>query len=702
MLVSEVRVQNYKSIQDSGWVNLEENITTLLGRNESGKTSFLQAISSFSDSEEYDSEDMCIYTGHSADDRVPIVSIRFMVEESDTDGEDVIDIDIFTGSIEIGDCISVTKFSNGDKEITSHDMEPTTEDEESIEQLFSELRSTHREILEDMNSRISSLSSQYGGNFRNHANNQLTQQINESQSVNFETLSDLSESANSVLKVLNETPEQNDEITEFKKEYENNLESNIASIDDVMDLQAEIRQHHNKRREFFDILPLIIYYEEVDIIEDEINVSSVTSDKHETFRNLLDIVGVDPSEIEQMNNVERLQRLDEAEGEIQGKVNKLWDQKTVSVEINYVEDSFIVLIKDEELPERSVRESEDVQNAIVDRGLIRPSGRSKGFQWFFSFYINLNAVTQKSADENTIVLLDDPAVYLHPKGKKNWLTAIEDLAENNQIVYSSHSPFLIRKEYPSRIRLVEDQKERGTQVNQDFHTSDSMTLEPLRNALGIGLGDSPFVSKRKILVEGITDYYIIIGLADYFREYLNEDILNWEEVTVMPTNGGNSMVRAAKWVASEEFSYALLLDNDQKGKQVERDIRNHHPEIDLDRVFLLSKDDSRQDYQIEIEDLFCPTFYIDCLNKAYSTKFEGFEEVTINQTGDVWEISEVEYKGRKITSKINEVFDRRDDGELDKVLVSNEIRDRLMSGREIQESDVKFFREILGRLRNVT
>lgn len=403
-----------------------------------------------------------------------------------------------------------------------------------------------------------------------------------------------------------------------------------------------------------------------------------------------------------MDSIERIQRLDKAQGEIQGKVNQLWDQKSVAVKIRYAENKFIVLIKDEELLKNDSDRDRLPKNTTVNRDLIRPSGRSKGFQWFFSFYINLNAVTQEAPDENTLILLDDPAVYLHPKGKKNWLTAIEEISSDNQVAYSSHSPFLIRKEYPARIRIVEDQKDNATQITRSFHGTDAMTLEPLRNALGIGLGDSLFVSKRKILVEGITDYYILIGIANYFQEHLNEDILNWDEITVMPTNGGNNMIQAAKWVASEDFSYALLLDNDQKGKEVERKIQNQHQEIDPDRVFLLSKEDGGNDYQIEIEDLFKPEFYIDCLNTSYKSKFDDFHEVNITQSGDSWDLSGVEYNGRKITSKINEVFTDRDEGELDKVLVANEIRSRLNSGRDVQDSDVAYFRETLGDLRNVT
>ena len=43
MKITRARVINYRSIDDSSWVSLED-VTALVGKNESGKTAFLQAI----------------------------------------------------------------------------------------------------------------------------------------------------------------------------------------------------------------------------------------------------------------------------------------------------------------------------------------------------------------------------------------------------------------------------------------------------------------------------------------------------------------------------------------------------------------------------------------------------------------------------------------------------------------------------------
>ena len=43
MKLSQARVVNYRSIDDSSWVKVDD-VTALVGKNESGKTAFLQAI----------------------------------------------------------------------------------------------------------------------------------------------------------------------------------------------------------------------------------------------------------------------------------------------------------------------------------------------------------------------------------------------------------------------------------------------------------------------------------------------------------------------------------------------------------------------------------------------------------------------------------------------------------------------------------
>ena len=675
MEVTEVRVRNYKSIIDSGWVSIESGITTLLGKNESGKTSFLQGIRYFGEDRKIDRKEIHDGAETTSENKFPIVSLKIELNNRDAESISSSDFDL-----EAGDELITTKYSNGTREIA-------TLQGKEVKQLISPEEET-KLLVERFFQEFNNLRSNHGGNFRNHYDNKIKSTANKIRNGNISDPEELLNRLNQLIDGVDGAPEQHKDITIQKSKW----------LDDLTDIRNKLENTIEHGVPPYPI-PNIVYHGEFDTISDSINKSSIESEDHRTFRNLLEIVDLEYEDFENRDIHERNKLLDDAGGTIRGQVNSLWEQKEVDVDIRYADDTFTVGIKDESL---NTSDSNNTVKKRVNRKLKRPSERSKGFQWFFSFYVNLMAETENGNQSNQLILLDDPAVFLHPEGKKNWLSAIEKLSDSAQIIYSSHSPFLIRKEYPNRIRVVEDREDEGTIVTEDYHTSDEMTLEPLRNALGIGLGDSPFVSKRKILVEGISDYEILIGVAHYFQNYIENDILNWSEITVMPTNGGNNMTRAAKWVASEDFSYVLLLDNDQKGKEVSEEIERNHQEIQSERIVFLSKDDNQRDFNIEVEDMFSPEFYIDCLNSAYSDLMDDFEEISIKKVEDGWLISDQEYKGRKIVNRVEEIFDDRGLGDLDKLLVANEIQERLRGGEQVSEEDVSDFKPIFGKITNLT
>ncbi|MBK7307460.1 MAG: ATP-binding protein [Chitinophagaceae bacterium] len=68
--------------------------------------------------------------------------------------------------------------------------------------------------------------------------------------------------------------------------------------------------------------------------------------------------------------------------------------------------------------------------------------RSPGFQYYFAFLVNklyLNLLHEK---RNVIYLLDEPGNNLHPKGAKDLLKTFEEVSTKNQIIYTTHNPFL--------------------------------------------------------------------------------------------------------------------------------------------------------------------------------------------------------------------------------------------------------------------
>lgn len=279
-------------------------------------------------------------------------------------------------------------------------------------------------------------------------------------------------------------------------------------------------------------------------------------------------------------------------------------------------------------------------------------------------------------------------------------------------IYTAHSPYLIQKHHPSRIRAFED-RDQGTEVRTEIFESNSDTLEPLREALGVTLGNSPFISKRTVLVEGPSEYYILTGIANYFEEELNREIVAWSELSIMPVRGAPNMPGKASWLESEDIEYAILLDSDEAGLEVSSTIYDHWPNIEDDRVITLRT--SNEDSNIVIEDMFSPELYIKHFNKVYSEYSkkleEDFQEVSVRREDDSWKIAEYDYTGTRLDSVLTKVLKdqpiaekiREDIGEVElkKRKIAQSIHEELITG-QVDEDDITAFNYLLARLNEAT
>jgi AAA ATPase domain len=141
--------------------------------------------------------------------------------------------------------------------------------------------------------------------------------------------------------------------------------------------------------------------------------------------------------------------------------------------------------------------------------------RSSGFVWFFSFLIWFNEL-KKQHGQNLVILLDEPGLTLHARAQSDLLRYIkEELRPQYQVIYTTHSPFMIDPDNLLSARTVEDvvQKDKvtgeeillGTKVCQDVLSTDADTVSPLQKALDYQLTQTLFVGKNTLLVEGPSD-----------------------------------------------------------------------------------------------------------------------------------------------------------------------------------------------------
>jgi predicted ATPase len=191
--------------------------------------------------------------------------------------------------------------------------------------------------------------------------------------------------------------------------------------------------------------------------------------------------------------------------------------------------------------------------------------RSQGFQWLVSFFVVFFA---EAADKhkNAILLLDEPGMSLHGLKQRDFRGTISRLAESNQTVYSTHSPFLVGPDELDLVRVVEmvDRKV-GTKVHNDVMADDPASLLPLQEALGYDLAQSLFAQQRNLVLEGLTDYWYVDAVAQLLREAKLVD-LN-EKISLVPAGDAGKLVYYATILHAQKLKVAALLDSDAAGDQ---------------------------------------------------------------------------------------------------------------------------------------
>lgn len=191
--------------------------------------------------------------------------------------------------------------------------------------------------------------------------------------------------------------------------------------------------------------------------------------------------------------------------------------------------------------------------------------RSEGFQWLVSFYVVFFAEAMDK-HKNAILLLDEPGMSLHGLKQRDFRQTISKLAEKNQTIYSTHSPFLVGPDELDIVRVVElKDRDEGTKVHTTISSSDPAGLLPLQEALGYDLAQSLFTQQKNLILEGLTDYWYIDATASLLRAS-NIEKLD-EKIALVFANSAGKVVYYATILHSHKLKIAALLDSDASGDQ---------------------------------------------------------------------------------------------------------------------------------------
>ena len=237
--------------------------------------------------------------------------------------------------------------------------------------------------------------------------------------------------------------------------------------------------------------------------------------------------------------------------------------------------------------------------------------RSKGFVWFFSFMVYFSQLKQKEGE--VILLLDEPGLNLHARAQEDFLRVIDErLAPKYQVIYSTHSPFMIPPQHFDRVRTVEDVDGKGTKISSDALKNSRDTVFPIQGALGYDLAQTLFIGKDNLLVEGPSDL-IYLQAMSLVAEDKGHAPLDPRWVAV-PVGGADKLSTFVTLLGANKLNIAVLRDFASNEKQrVDTLVKNGF--LKNEKLVLLSEFNGGKD--ADIEDLFGADFYVELVNQAY-------------------------------------------------------------------------------------
>lgn len=202
------------------------------------------------------------------------------------------------------------------------------------------------------------------------------------------------------------------------------------------------------------------------------------------------------------------------------------------------------------------------------------SERSSGLRYFLSYLIQAQ-IHRPSSGRESILLMDEPDTYLSAEAQQDLMRVFGDLAEPEkgiepiQVVYVTHSPFLLDKNHSERIRVLE--KGTGYDGTRVVPSVSRNHYEPLRSAFGAFVGESAFVGSVNLLVEGASDQIILAGAANLTRARspgILDGTLDLNRMVIVPSGSAQEIgytVFRIRGQGADKPPVVVLLDGDQEG-----------------------------------------------------------------------------------------------------------------------------------------
>ncbi|MPV87286.1 AAA family ATPase [Georgenia ruanii] len=367
-------------------------------------------------------------------------------------------------------------------------------------------------------------------------------------------------------------------------------------------------------------LPHFFYFGEYSVLDGRIDLLRLAQEQpqetgstsDQTARSLLALAETTPQALSSDNYEDRRAELEAVSNDLTEQVFEYWKQNP-SLRVRFDIDRTI-----ENDPQGHARVTKNILDIRVEdtrhHFTNNFSQRSSGFRWFFSF---LAAFTEfESRNDNLVILLDEPGLTLHGRAQADLLRFInERLAAVAPVIYTTHSPFMVETGNLRRIRIVEDQGPKvGSVVSQEALTVDADSLFPLQAALGYDVAQHLFIGSHNLLVEGPSDFLyldlISRHLGNQGRSRLDE------RLRILPA-GSSSNIPAFVALIGRELEVTVLVDSGTEGTN-RLEAAMEAGRIQQNRLIRVG--DIIDAKHADIEDLFTVEDYLPLYNTAFGRR----------------------------------------------------------------------------------
>jgi predicted ATPase len=364
-------------------------------------------------------------------------------------------------------------------------------------------------------------------------------------------------------------------------------------------------------------LPTFVYLDDYGIFRGRANLSQVKerrdqgtlTDEDRTFLAILDEAGLDlEREAEAAtapSKEDRQYDLGDAAATLTRKLAAHWTSRRYELDFRVDGSEFFTFVKSEK-----------------DRALIRLEERSRGFQWFFSFDLMLMHET-RGALQNSVILLDEPGLHLHPQAQRDLLERLACYAEGNTLIYTTHLPFMIDAKRPEGIRVVSE-TEAGSVVSEDLGRSEPEARAVLQAALGASGRLGHPVNERNLVVEGADDAWLLTALSNLMIRSGLSGLP--ADVTISAAGSAADVTRLATFLTGQHVHVVALYDSDATGN-AEKDgfVNDWLARYRGGKAGALSVGPAMKimGRDVSIEDLFPEDFYLKHVLEVYKQPLAG-------------------------------------------------------------------------------